>query len=108
MKKLIFLILPALFVMISCGSGGSKNKASEEMENNYSVRLATVDPGHFHAALVQKIMYPGVSPDVNVYAPEGPDLQQHLNRIAAFNARPADPTTWNEIVYKGEIGRAHV
>ncbi len=102
MKKLIFLILPALFVMISCGSGGSKNKASEEMENNYSVRLATVDPGHFHAALVQKIMYPGVSPDVNVYAPEGPDLQQHLNRIAAFNARPADPTTWNEIVYKGD------
>ncbi len=38
------------------------------------VKLMTVDPGHFHAALVQKIMYPQVSPDVHVYAPEGPDV----------------------------------
>ncbi len=72
------------------------------MENNYQVKLLTVDPGHFHAALVQKIMYPQVSPEVRVYSPEGPDVQQHLNRIASYNSRPADPTAWNEIVYKGD------
>jgi hypothetical protein len=33
-------------------------------------RFITLDPGHFHAALVQKKMYPEVSPEVNVYAPE--------------------------------------
>src|SRR5688572_32522194 len=37
------------------------------------VRFMTLDPGHFHAALVQKEMYPGVSPQVDVYAPLGPD-----------------------------------
>ena len=38
------------------------------------VQLLTLDPGHFHAALVQKEMYPGVAPRVHVYAPLGPDL----------------------------------
>ena len=59
----------------------SAEKSTESMENNYQVKLITVDPGHFHAALVQKIMYEQVSPDVHVYAPEGPDYLQHLDRI---------------------------
>jgi predicted dehydrogenase len=58
------------------------------------VRLMTVDPGHFHAALVQKEMYPGVSERVDVYAPLGPDLTEHLNRIVAFNGRSEQPTMW--------------
>ena len=45
------------------------------------VRFMTLDPGHFHAALVQKEMYPGVSPQVDVYAPLGPDLLGHLARV---------------------------
>jgi predicted dehydrogenase len=71
------------------------------MEKNYQVRLVTVDPGHFHASLVQKRMYDQVSPDVHVYAPEGPDVGQHLKRIDTYNTRAADPTRWNEIVYNG-------
>jgi predicted dehydrogenase len=66
------------------------------------VKLITVDPGHFHASLVQKSMYEQVSPDVHVYAPDGPDITQHLNRINAYNTRTSDPTAWNEIVYKGD------
>jgi len=58
------------------------------------VRLITLDPGHFHAALIHKEMYPGVSPTVHVYAPLGPDLLGHLARIAAFNARADRPTQW--------------
>jgi predicted dehydrogenase len=46
-------------------------------------------------------MYDQVSPDVHVYAPEGPDLQQYLNRIKSYNTRTANPTTWNELVYTG-------
>ncbi len=57
-------------------------------------RLITVDPGHFHAALIQKEMYPGVSPRVSVYAPLGSDLTEHLNRIARFNQRAQNPTSW--------------
>jgi hypothetical protein len=45
-----------------------------------SVRLITLDPGHFHAALFQKEMLPGIARQVHVYAPFGPDLLLHLNR----------------------------
>jgi predicted dehydrogenase len=65
------------------------------------VRLMTVDPGHFHAALVQKEMYAGVAERVDVYAPGGNDLTEHLNRIAAFNKRGQDPTTWDVQVHTG-------
>ncbi|HEX2970241.1 MAG TPA: putative oxidoreductase C-terminal domain-containing protein [Bacteroidales bacterium] len=96
MKNFLLLIIPVM--MISCGqeSGKNENKADSSV-----VRLITVDPGHFHAALVQKTMYEGVSPDVNVYAPEGPDVQQHLERIKAYNTRAENPASWNEIVYTG-------
>ena len=66
-----------------------------------AVRLITLDPGHFHASLVQKFMYPQVSPVVHVYAPAGPDLQEHLKRIEGFNSRADQPTHWEEKVYAG-------
>jgi predicted dehydrogenase len=61
----------------------------------------TLDPGHFHAALVQKIMYPDLNSNVYVYAPSGNDLKLHLNRINSYNTRTSSPTKWNEIVYEG-------
>ena len=57
-------------------------------------RLITLDPGHFHAALIQKEDYPGVSNRVAVYAPLGPDVTEHMNRVARFNSRAANPTAW--------------
>jgi len=105
MKKLLLLIVPVTFVLFSCGSGKPNQptgeKQSDAMEKNYQVKLVTVDPGHFHAALVQKRMYDQVSPDVRVYAPEGPDYKQHLARISSYNGRAANPTSWNELVYTG-------
>ena len=65
------------------------------------IKLITLDPGHFHAALVQKSMYANVDPVVHVYAPAGDDVQEHLKKIEAYNTRAADPTTWQEEVYTG-------
>jgi predicted dehydrogenase len=65
------------------------------------VRLITFDPGHFHAALVQKEMYPGVDRRVHVYAPMGPDLVAHLGRVAGFNGRTERPTAWELEVHAG-------
>ena len=66
-----------------------------------NIRLMTLDPGHFHAALVQKRMYEQVSPVVNVFAPEGPDLDLHLQRVEAFNRRADQPTSWQQRVHAG-------
>jgi predicted dehydrogenase len=64
-------------------------------------RIMTLDPGHFHAALVQKYMYDDVDPNVYVYAPPGDDLDEHLKRIEGFNTRPDDPTRWRTHTYAG-------
>lgn len=86
-----FVTIVALAAAVSCISP----KGDE-------IVLITLDPGHFHAALVQKNQYPQVSSDVYVYAPEGDDLRGHLSKIEAFNRRENEPTSWNEIVYTGD------
>ncbi|MGB8490766.1 MAG: putative oxidoreductase C-terminal domain-containing protein [Bacteroidales bacterium] len=105
MTNSIFAILMAA-IITSCGPAATKKQPAGKLqtatEDNYRVKLITVDPGHFHAALVQMAMYPQVSPDVHVYAPDGPDLQQHLDRIGSYNNRKVDPTSWNEIIYRGQ------
>jgi hypothetical protein len=65
------------------------------------VRLVTLDPGHFHAALVQKFMYRGVDPLVHVYAPPGDDVIEHMKRIEGFNTRKEQPTHWRTELYTG-------
>jgi predicted dehydrogenase len=65
------------------------------------VRLLTLDPGHFHAALVQKFMYDDVDPLVHVYAPQGDDVREHMKRIDGFNTRGENPTSWRTEIYTG-------
>jgi predicted dehydrogenase len=101
MKRSFLFLIPAAMIIVSCGQGTSQKKQVESESKEKMVKIMTVDPGHFHAALVQKSMYDQVSPDVNVYAPEGPDLQQHLGRINSYNTRAVNPAKWNEIVYTG-------
>jgi predicted dehydrogenase len=66
------------------------------------IGIVTLDPGHFHAALVQKTMLVNADSTVHVYAPAGNDLQLHLARIAAYNTRTQEPTRWNEVLHTGD------
>lgn len=85
--------------LVACNNQSSKEK--QEGDAN-AIRLITLDPGHFHAALVQKSMYPNVDSVVHVYAPEdGKDLKAHLALIESYNTRMEDPTHWKEEVYTG-------
>ena len=81
----------------AAAAAATTGTASKEAE--YPFRLITLNPGHFHAALVQKSMLPGVSPVVHVYAPEGPDLALHLERVQRFNTRKENPTQWDVKVH---------
>lgn len=75
--------------------------SSGQESSKTQVRLITLDPGHFHAALVQKSMYPIIDPEVHVYAPGGPELQAHLALVRQYNERADQPTHWKETVYEG-------
>ena len=76
--------------------------AMAQTKSDTKVKLITLDPGHFHAALVQKTMLPDVDAEVFVYAPKGEDVQSHLDKITAYNERKDDPTHWKEEVYLGD------
>src|SRR5436190_10957344 len=93
-NRILFLF--AVTLVASCNETIKQPKANDGM-----VRLITLDPGHFHAALVQKTMYDDVDSVVHVYAPSGNDLQLHLDRINAYNNRTEKPTRWKEEVYSG-------
>ncbi|HEV8284192.1 MAG TPA: putative oxidoreductase C-terminal domain-containing protein [Chitinophagaceae bacterium] len=95
MKALFYFGFTILIEFTSC-----QMQTSPEAKPK-SVHLITLDPGHFHAALVQKTMYDDVDSVVHVYAPAGNDLQLHLDRINGFNLRADQPTHWKEEVYTG-------
>lgn len=91
----ILKISPLVLLLTYCTP--MKNTESEPVKIN----LITLDPGHFHSALVQKSMYDDVSANVHIYAPDSPDVELHLDKIKAYNERTEKPTSWNSIVYKG-------
>lgn len=105
MKKSLCIIMIVAVLFPSC-SGGNKEKKTGENQPVFTgargeVKLMTLEPGHFHAALVQKSMYEQVDPVVRIYAPEGPELDAHLGLIESYNSRPDHPTSWESIVYTG-------
>ncbi len=66
-----------------------------------AANLIVVDPGHFHAALIQRDMYPWLSPRVAVYSTLSPELLDYLNRISLFNSRSENPTKWQLDIHAG-------
>lgn len=89
-----------LFAMASCSTQKTSEVENTSPETG-KVKLINLDPGHFHAALVQKSMVENVDSVVHVFAPEGPELKDYLQKIESYNTRAEDPTRWHEEVYTG-------
>ena len=93
-------MMVAALALTACGGAAPASEGFNGTPGE--VKLLTLDPGHFHAALVQMYMYDEVDPVVNVYAPEGDDVQMHLDRIKIYNERSERPTSWQEQLYAGD------
>lgn len=102
MLRKVFLAILSVASIVMLTSCEKTRPAGKFTGAKGEVKIMTLDPGHFHAALVQKIMYDQVSPTVHVYAPEGPDVADHLKRIEGYNTRPENPTAWKEVTYIGD------
>ena len=89
--KLLYLLFTVVTIM-SCTS----------TEDSNTVKLMTLDPGHFHAALIQKTSYEDIDLTVNVYAPEGPEVNTFLKSIDAYNSRENNPTNWSVNTHLGD------
>ena len=99
MRKYFAMVICAAMLM---GMGCQSESKGKFNGSKGEVKLLTLDPGHFHAALVQMYMYDQVDPTVNVYAPEGDDVKMHLEKIERYNTRAERPTSWNEQLYTGD------
>ena len=95
------LLLLTLLSIMGIPTAYTQNKGINA-GNEPLFKFMTLDPGHFHAGLVHKTMYPGVDLTRCVYIPEGPELQDHLARIKGYNNRAESPTSWIPKVYSGE------
>ncbi len=105
MNKISMAVIAGI-ILSSCGGGGNKPTQTAINKIGFTgakgeVKIMTLDPGHFHAALVQKSMYEQVDSTVYVYAPDGPDLEAHLALINSYNTRAENLTAWKEKVYRG-------
>ena len=100
MNKYTIVILLLIMIVVSCTN--KKDKTKRFKGSKGEVSLMTIDPGHFHAALVQKEMYDQISPIVHIYAPDGPDVEDHIKRIEGFNSREENPASWEIKVYTGD------
>ena len=96
---IISIILTSM-IFLSCNSEPEQEQVFTGEEGE--IQLMTLNPGHFHAALVQKDMLRQVDPTVYIFAPEGNDLNLHIDRIEGFNTREENPTNWQLDIYTGE------
>ena len=96
-KHLLFI---NCMMIIAAGCSTGTEKSQEKTDSK--LQLITLDPGHFHAALVQKSMYADVDSVVHVYAPEGQEVKSHLSLVDSYNTRTENPTSWKQQVYTGQ------
>jgi len=104
MKNLLytFTLILGVLVLLSC----KKQKETTDTKDLFSgrageIELVVLDPGHFHASLLQKFPQRQVNDTVLVYAPAGNELQQYIQSIEEYNHRSENPTRWHVIVYSG-------
>ncbi len=101
MRNLLLTLASAGLIVMQLSCAQSNRRSTTACEGNGKIKLIVLDPGHYHAALVQKTMYEQIDPTVHVYAPEGSEVQEYLGRIESFNGRSEDPTAWQETVAIG-------
>lgn len=99
--KLLTIALTGILALNQGCNTTKKEESGEATGEGKPLKLLVVEPGHFHAALVQKSMYADVDSVVHVYASEGPDVKAYLDKVDKYNTRAEDPTHWKEEVYTG-------
>ncbi|MDA1268472.1 MAG: oxidoreductase [Bacteroidetes bacterium] len=94
-------LLLGIFITLLGVSCSSKELTKMKISPGEKIKFMTLDPGHFHAGLVHKSMYPGVDSMLYIFAPDGPELNDHLARIQGYNSWSEAPTAWEIKRYTG-------
>lgn len=105
MKKILYQssIILGVLLLFSCNMHKEKGQSQDVFTGKEGeIKLVILDPGHFHASLLQKFPQRQVNDTVYVYAPEGNELDQYLASIESYNQRQENPTRWHIELYSGD------
>jgi len=89
-----FLILS--LAIASCSYLKDRLTMKSDTNESRKIELIVLDPGHFHASLLQKDTLTDVNDTIHIYAPEGTGLNQYMESINSYNQRAEAPTSWVE------------
>ena len=89
-------ILTISLIVASCSFSQKQANNNHDKDMNPNVNIVVLDPGHFHASLLQKNPLASVNDTIRVYAPEGAEVKQYLNDINSYNQRAENPTSWKD------------
>ena len=95
-------LISILFIVASCSFSKKQIVSKAEANDSCKIEVVVLDPGHFHASLLQKETLTDVSDTIRIYAPEGTGVNQYLESIDSYNQRAESPTTWKKQVYTGD------
>lgn len=99
-----YLFLICMLVLASCNAqqGDTRKDSFAFTGKKGEVKLIVLDPGHFHASLLQKNSLPVLNDSVLVYAPDSTGLVSYLKAIDSYNKRSENPTSWRTSCYVGD------
>lgn len=89
------------FMVLLISSVGCNRENSTSQREDERARLTVIDPQHFHAALVQKHVHPGIDSVVHLFADSGTTVDGYRQLITQYNTREEDPTRWEIVDYYG-------
>ena len=99
----VHVLASLLLLLLVCAACGAREQPTSNFTGaDNEVGLMIQDPGHFHAALVQKYDYSQIDPAVHVYAPVENEVGSYLDLIERFNTREETPTNWTQRIYVGD------
>ncbi|WP_181151278.1 putative oxidoreductase C-terminal domain-containing protein [Sphingobacterium gobiense] len=90
----------SLLIILLCGVGCTGENPSNQ-KGEEKARLTVIDPQHFHAALVQKHIHPGIDSVVHLFADSSATAEGYKQLITQYNTRESEPTQWKIVDYFG-------
>ena len=98
-------LISILFIVSSCSFSKKQTMNKAEANDSCKIEVVVLDPGHFHASLLQKDALAVINDTIRIYAPEGIGVNQYLESIDSYNHRPKSPTTRNKYIQAKIISR---
>lgn len=75
-------LISVLFIVASCSFSKKQIMNKAEANDSCKIEVVVLDPGHFHASLLQKDALAVINDTIRIYAPGGIEMSK---RFSSYN-----------------------